>query len=84
VPFSALPHGRSLLIENQQPFTLHMGVDGWQRVEDRPSAPVGLGMHGVRLADGTRSIGRVLNFTFFYPEEGRWEGRDYTLDINRQ
>jgi glucoamylase len=84
VPFSALPRGRSLLIENQQPFMLHLGVDGWQRVEDKLSAPVGLGMHGVRVADAAGSVGRMLNFTFFYPEERRWEGRDYTLDINRQ
>ena len=56
-----LPRGRALLIENREPFVLHSGVDGWQRVEDRPSTPLGLGMHGVRMTDADAPY--QVNFT---------------------
>lgn len=80
VPFSTLPKGRTLLIENVQPFVLHMGHDGWQQMEDRPSEPLGLRMHGVHVKGAAGIDGHQLNFTFFYPGDGHWEGRDYTVD----
>jgi glucoamylase len=78
VPFDTLPRDRSLVIEERQPFTLHLGWDGWQRIEERPSQPLGLGMHGVRLASTQLSPGTVLNFTRRY-EDSRWEGVDHAV-----
>lgn len=81
VPFSALPRDRSLLIENWRPFVLHLGFDDWHSTSDRASVPLGFGMHGVRLQAAELGNGRELNFTFFYPDEQRWEGRDYRVQI---
>lgn len=54
-PVARLPAGRALVIEAPAPFALPAGFDGWQATSDRDSAPLGFGMHGVRLeADESR------------------------------
>src|SRR5512135_3799084 len=70
-PFSAMPADRALVVEGGQPFTLHVGVDGGRDVRDRPSRPLGLGMHGVRLAPA--ELGGRVDFTR-RSRDGRWEG----------
>ncbi len=60
------------------PFRLHVSSDGWQTVEDLDSHPTDLGAHYVDL--GPLEVpGRAWTFTFYWPESGRWEGRDYTI-----
>lgn len=83
VPFDSLPAGRSLVIEDQEPFVLHLGWDGWARAEDRSSQPIGLGMHGVRLESSELARETVLNFTLFEQIEGRWEGEDHQVRLPR-
>ncbi len=51
-PFRTMPVGRDLLVEHDQPFILHQGVDGWQGARDRPSTPLPFGLHGVRIDHG--------------------------------
>ena len=36
-------------VDMPAPFVLHLGFDGWQGLEDRPSTPLAFGRHGVRL-----------------------------------
>ena len=81
VPFPALPAGRSLVVEDRQPFVLHLGFDGWQKVEDRASVPLGLGMHGVRIDSRKLTLRKELNFTRFFTEPGRWEGLDHSVSL---
>jgi len=80
-PVTHLPAGRSLVIESRSPFSLHYGLDGWQRVEDQQSRPLGLGMHGVVLAVDTLASAAELNFTRYLSDEGRWEGSDHRVTI---
>ena len=76
-PFVTLPAERDLLIEMQSPFILHIGFDGWNSVEDRPSAPLPFGRHGVCLTRAEVAGRSVLDFTRYFLNEGRWEGVDY-------
>ena len=62
-PLEAVPAGRSLVIEDERPFVLHFGLDGWQGVSDRPSFPFG-GVHRVSLPR-TDLRGATLDFTRF-------------------
>jgi hypothetical protein len=78
-PFVTLPADRDLLIEMQSPFLLHIGFDGWNSVEDRPSAPLPFGRHGVRLTRDELADRRVLDFTRYFLNERRWEGVDYRV-----
>jgi glucoamylase len=81
MPFDALPADRDLLVEMPDPFTLHLGFDGWQGIKDRPSTPLPFGMHGVRLAKGELARRRVLDFTCYLVDEARWEGRDHHVRL---
>ena len=78
-PFDALPAHRDLLVEMESPFVLHMGFDGWQAVEDRPSAPLAFGRHGVRLRKDELAGNRVLDFTRYFIRGSKWEGADHHL-----
>ena len=81
VPISVLPSGRSLVVEHRRPFSLHVGFDGWKRVEDIESQPLGLGMHGVRLDARHLASAANLQFTRLFPDENRWEGIDHQVAL---
>jgi glucoamylase len=78
-PVNHLPANRSLVIESRSPFSLHYGFDGWQRIEDRESQPLGLGMHGVVLETESLASAVELDFTRYLSDEGRWEGSDHRV-----
>jgi glucoamylase len=80
-PVTTLPAGRSLVIESRRPFSLHYGFEGWQRVQDQPSQPLGLGMHGVVLETDSLNSASELNFTRYLVDEGRWEGTDHRVTL---
>jgi glucoamylase len=76
-PVASLERGRTLVIEDSQPFTLHCGWDGWQSVEDLQSEPLPFGLWGVEIAP-ERQVGRsALNFVRRYGD--RWEVGDQTV-----
>ena len=78
-PIEVLRAGRSLVIEADRPFVLHFGLDGWQGVADRASAPFG-SVHRVLLRRADLK-GSELNFTRYYPGDDRWEGADHVMRI---
>jgi glucoamylase len=81
VPFGELPEGKALVIEDQWPFLLHFGFDGWQDVRDRRAQPLGLGMFGVPFARSELHAHRELEFTRFYVDARRWEGHDHAIGL---
>jgi len=74
VPFDALPRGRALVIERTASFTLHMGFDGWQHVEDREAAALPFGLYGVRLEAAELAKRASLEFTIRDAATGAWSG----------
>jgi glucoamylase len=80
-PFDALPKQRELLIDLPMPFSLHVGFDGWQGVQDRKSTPLPLGRHGVRLKASDFAARGAVDFTLHYEGDGHWEGRDYRVRL---
>jgi glucoamylase len=80
-PFDALPAQRDLLVEMERPFVLHMGFDGWQAIEDRPSTPLPFGRHGVRLRRAELAGRSVLDFTCYFVKDSKWEGRDHSIKL---
>jgi glucoamylase len=78
-PFDALPAQRDLLVEMETPFVLHMGFDGWQAIEDRPSGPLPFGRHGVHLRKDEFASKRTLDFTRYLLHDSKWEGVDHRI-----
>ncbi len=79
VPVAQLPRGRSLAIEDRVPFTLHLGFDGWQRIEDRHAEQMPFGLWSVVLTHQELAQARELNFTRRYLSG--WESVDHRVGL---
>jgi len=82
VPVVRLPRGKTLAIEDREPFTLHLGFDGWLRVEDRRAERTPFGLWSVMLSRGELAQARELNFTRRY--ESHWENLDHRVELDTQ
>jgi glucoamylase len=80
-PFEVLPEGHDLLIDLPAAFVLHLGFNGWQAVRDKPSVALPFGRHGVRLTPEDFAGWNIVNFTFYFPDQDRWQGSDYHVRI---
>ena len=81
VPIARLPAGKRLVIEDRVPFTLHLGFDGWQRIEDRPAQRGPFGIWSVALTDQELADAEELNFTRQY--DVSWEKCDHQVSLGR-
>ena len=59
---------------------LHWTIDEWRHATDTASTPAGLHLAFVDLPiDPSQTA--PIRFTFLWPDEQRWEGRDYTVEV---
>ena len=82
--FEVVPADRDVLVDMPAPFVLHLGFDGWQSLEDRPSTPLAFGRHGVRLAAKDFDGRLVVDFTIYLVDTTQWEGRDHHVRLAQQ
>ena len=74
-----VPHGRDLIVEDTQPFTLHWGHDNWQDVTNLVAAPLAFGRYGATLPAAQLPGYGTVEFKRFYPS-GQWEmGGNHTV-----
>jgi glucoamylase len=73
-PVRALPAGRTLVVADPEPFTLHYGFDDWDpaTITERDAQGLGLGLSGVTLTPADLAGHSSLQFVRRYPD-GRWE-----------
>jgi glucoamylase len=79
-PRHRLPAGQELCLLLGAPAIVRWGVNGWQKPQDFNTEDWELG-HVLRLPTRTLKRGESVQFTFYWPEAGHWEGRDFSLDI---
>jgi len=75
----AMPADHALRIEVLAPARVRYSVDGWQRCSDAETRDTGLGIHLLDLPAGTAPPGGRIDFTFYWPQAGHWEGRDFAV-----
>ena len=78
-PARHLEVGRTLLVEDRRPFTLHFGFDGWRDVSELSAQPMPFGLWGVAVGPELCGGRSRVNFTRRYAEG--WEGEDHTVAI---
>lgn len=78
-PCQNVEHTMPLVIEGDEPFRLHLGVDGWQKPIDLDSEPLGFGLHGVRVDAGRLGAQHSLEFTRHFADNRGWEGHDWRV-----
>ncbi|HML92910.1 glycoside hydrolase family 15 protein [Methyloceanibacter sp.] len=73
--------GRALYVAVTAPALVHFGINGWQDIRDIDTADTLLGVHVAKLPTDTLEPGDRIEFTFFWPESGNWEGRNFEVTI---
>ncbi|HEY3415928.1 MAG TPA: glycoside hydrolase family 15 protein, partial [Armatimonadota bacterium] len=77
-----MPVGKILRIEVQAPAVVHWSGDGWHSVQDHETRDIGLGIHYVDLPTAQLPSGRHIDFTFYWPRAGHWEGTNFTMRVS--
>jgi glucoamylase len=81
-PRVSMSAGRTLRIEVMAPVRVRYSVDAWRTWADLDARDTGL---GIWLADVPAShrlaAGGAVDFTFWWPEAGHWEGRDFRVEV---
>ncbi len=77
-----LPVGRTLRIETLAAAVVHWSHDGWATTADARSRDAGLGVHLADLPTIALPAGTVIQFTFYWPAAGTWEGTDFMLRVD--
>jgi glucoamylase len=79
-PIATISERRRLLrVETKAPALVHWTYNRWRTTRDDPTWEVRSGIHVVDLSIPTPLEAREINFTFYWPAAGRWEGRDFTV-----
>jgi glucoamylase len=76
-----VPHNQTLRINLLSPALVHWSVDGWKTAHDSETHDTGLGLHTLNLPTASLPVGEQVVFTFFWPEENRWEEKEYTVTV---
>ncbi|HUJ94586.1 MAG TPA: hypothetical protein VLW84_04915, partial [Terriglobales bacterium] len=76
-----VPAGKTLRIAAQAPAMVHWSKDGWQTANDLTTQDTGLGMYFADLPTNSLDPGHSVVFTFYWPNVQRWEGADFTVNI---
>ncbi len=81
-PRPTMAAGRTLRLELLAPCRVHCSLDGWDTTMDVDAIDTGL---GVWIADipGSDALapGQAIDATFYWPEGGRWEGRNFRVSV---
>lgn len=72
--------GFTLRIQAPGSFRLRWSRNDWQTADDTLSSPMALGIEFVDIPIPARQEAPI-RFTFYWPRQDRWEGRDYLVAV---
>ena len=77
----SIPRNKTLRIVLLSPGRVHWSVDNWHSSHDTEAKDTGLGIYILDLPTASLPPGGQAVFTFFWPNENRWEGTDFRVTI---
>jgi glucoamylase len=77
----SVPRNKTLRIVLLTPARVHWSVDGWNSSHDTDARDTGLGIYTLDLPTASLPAGAQAVFTFFWTQENRWEGTDYSVTV---
>jgi glucoamylase len=77
----SIPRNKTLRIVLLTPGRVHWSLDNWTTAQDTGAHDTGLGIYTLDLPTASLPPGAEAVFTFFWPQENRWEGTDYRVKI---
>ena len=72
---------KNLRIEVLEPARIHWSSDSWHTINDGPTRDTGLGVHVFDLPAATLAPGTTIVFTLFWPQNQRWEGTNFSVEV---
>jgi glucoamylase len=76
----SMPGGKKLRMVLPAPALVHWSFDGWQTAQDTNSRDP-LGVFVADLPSNQLTSGREIVFTFYWQQEQRWEGVNYSVVV---
>jgi glucoamylase len=76
----SVPAGTRLRVQAAAPFILHWSKDEWSHVADSRAQATSIGIYFVDIELDRTDLAPV-RFTFFWLDDGRWEGRDHAVEV---
>ena len=73
--------GRALYVAVTAPVLVHFGINGWRSIRDIDTEDTLLGVHIAMIPADTLNPGDMIEFTFYWPESGKWEGGNFEVEI---
>jgi glucoamylase len=77
----SIPRNKKLRLALLNPALVHWSIDGWQTSHDTNTRDTGLGVYILDLPTTSLPPGSRALFTFYWPQENRWEGTDYSVVV---
>jgi len=77
----SIPKNKTLRIVLLTPGLVHWSIDNWQTAHDTNAKDTALGIYTLDLPTASLPPGGQAVFTFFWPNENRWEGTDFRVTI---
>jgi glucoamylase len=81
--YKYIPRGKVLRLQCLAPATVRWTGDDWQSHQDLQTLDSGMGAHFVDLPTADLQHEQKINFTFYWPESGNWENRNYSLRVEK-
>ncbi len=78
---TSLPCGRGLRLETLAPAKIHWSADNWATRSDMDTKDTGLGIYYADLPTQKIPEGGSVIFTFYWPQDQRWEGTDFSMRV---
>jgi glucoamylase len=77
----SIPRNKTLRIVLLSPARVHWSLDNWKTAHDTETRDTGLGIYILDLPTTSLPVGAQAIFTFFWPDQNRWEGTDYAVTV---
>ena len=77
----SVPRNKTLRIVLLSPARVHWSIDDWKTSHDTDTRDTELGIHVLDLPTASLPPGDEAVFTFFWPNENRWEGTDFRVRV---
>jgi glucoamylase len=78
-----MPQGKGLRFVLTAPALVHWSFDNWRTQQDISTRDTGLGTHIADLGTERLSVGSEIVFTIYWPQEGRWEGTNFSVVVEK-
>ncbi len=75
----SMPRGKKLRIVLLEPAMVQWTADGWKTSKDTNTRDTRLGVHAADLPVETLGSGENIEFTFYWQNAKKWEGRNYSV-----